>query len=388
MILLHAIEAPYDIPGIGIRRGETMYHLLSNVPGPAGTAELLAFVRACGGRDAWMQSPGTYREHFDLFGEWAERARALGAREATGHEVGAILKKKRVMMQNDAIIVPTITSRQMAVVDDLMQARYFGDQPVPPEYRFAVDELETADTLAQLLVDLVGHMLGKPLQSARILTLGGPGSLAYIAAEATDYLCDIGAQGQIWAVYHERDLGEPHPSLARETDRLSVHRGQVPSTTALARADLIIDAMTDLECSGPPPEMTREAIINANASGVPILSLDLPAGLDPNDGGMHAPCIRATATMAVGLPKRGLSLVAAQPYIGDVWLADPGYPRRIYKRVGISVGDIFAGGPLVRLQAAPLAGGEIESEVVRWQVAEESSHPTHVSVTSWLSGPS
>jgi NAD(P)H-hydrate repair Nnr-like enzyme with NAD(P)H-hydrate epimerase domain len=371
MILLHALESPYDIPGIGIQRGDTMYHLLSDVPGPAGTVELLTFVRRCGGRDAWMQSPGTYREHFDIFGEWAEQARALGAREATGREVGEILAKKRATMQSDAIPVPSITGRQMHVVDDLMESRYTGGEPPPPERAFAVDSLVTLGLAGARLADLARQMLGGTALWRRIAVLCGPNN-GYAGAEAASFLADSGALGQAWMIYNQpwpqAYQDEPPPELSRETENLTVYVDRTPTQEELAQADLIIDALLGYEIDGPPSGDIRETIINANAAGVPILSLDLPSGLDANDNGVYEPCIRATATLALGLPKRGLSLVSAQPFIGDVWLADIGFPRRIYKRVGIRVGDIFAAAPLVRLLPAPLVGDALASDVVQWRV--------------------
>ena len=42
-------------------------HLVSDLPGEAGTAELVAFARGIGMRATWLQKAGTPHEHFDVF---------------------------------------------------------------------------------------------------------------------------------------------------------------------------------------------------------------------------------------------------------------------------------------------------------------------------------
>jgi hypothetical protein len=94
-ILIHPTRATHDIPHIGVRTGERMYHVLSDLPGAAGSVELREFVRECGMRAAWVQYPGTYREHFDAHGEFVVCLIRQGARLATNREVGLLLRAKR-----------------------------------------------------------------------------------------------------------------------------------------------------------------------------------------------------------------------------------------------------------------------------------------------------
>ncbi|HEY7849490.1 MAG TPA: DUF4031 domain-containing protein [Ktedonobacterales bacterium] len=94
-ILIHPMLATRDLPRPGIRRGDRMYHLLSDLPGAAGTEELLAAARACGMPTRFIQYPDTYREHFDIHVPMAEKLLARGARLATNREVGLLLRAKR-----------------------------------------------------------------------------------------------------------------------------------------------------------------------------------------------------------------------------------------------------------------------------------------------------
>jgi len=54
-------------------------HLVSDLPGAEGTAELLAFGRRLDLRPSWLQHAGTPREHFDLMGGRCDLAMTMGA---------------------------------------------------------------------------------------------------------------------------------------------------------------------------------------------------------------------------------------------------------------------------------------------------------------------
>ena len=70
-------------------------HLVSDLPGEAGTAELVAFAKRIGMRATWLQKAGTAHEHFDVFEGRYPRAIAAGARVVTRSELVAIFRAKR-----------------------------------------------------------------------------------------------------------------------------------------------------------------------------------------------------------------------------------------------------------------------------------------------------
>lgn len=71
-------------------------HLFSDLPGEAGTAELLAFAERLGIDARWIQKAGTATEHFDVREPIRQRALALGATPIRyGRAVAAITMAKR-----------------------------------------------------------------------------------------------------------------------------------------------------------------------------------------------------------------------------------------------------------------------------------------------------
>jgi ADP-dependent NAD(P)H-hydrate dehydratase / NAD(P)H-hydrate epimerase len=53
-----------------------------------------------------------------------------------------------------------------------------------------------------------------------------------------------------------------------------------------------------------------------NGSRVPILAIDVPSGLNADSGEPMGAAIRATVTLTLGAPKRGLTLAKAWPFVG------------------------------------------------------------------------
>jgi hypothetical protein len=92
------MRATRDLPHPGIRRGDRMYHLLSDAPGVEGSRELLDAARACGMPTRFIQYAGGYREHFDIHGLMVDILLARGARMATNREVGELLRMKRAAL--------------------------------------------------------------------------------------------------------------------------------------------------------------------------------------------------------------------------------------------------------------------------------------------------
>src|SRR5574337_1331956 len=76
--------------------------------------------------------------------------------------------------------------------------------------------------------------------------------------------------------------------------------------TLLERADVVVDAILGTGTTGPAKGLFGEAIELLNQSGKPIVALDIPSGLNSDEGVISGPCIKALFTVTFGLPKRGV----------------------------------------------------------------------------------
>jgi NAD(P)H-hydrate epimerase len=137
-------------------------------------------------------------------------------------------------------------------------------------------------------------------------------------------------------------LSRPEPFLAPVTaHQLDIGRriGLSISGEPLRR-DVIIDALIGYGINGDPAGRVAELIDWSNSAEAPVLALDTPSGLDVSTGAPATPCVRATATMTLALPKVGL--LTAAPFVGELYVADISVPRALLMRMGIDVNDLFA----------------------------------------------
>ena len=114
-------------------------------------------------------------------------------------------------------------------------------------------------------------------------------------------------------------------------------------------SNLIIDGLIGCGLKGDPRPPVSTLIDFANESGAPIVSVDVPSGMDATTGEAHDPCIRAAVTVTLAFPKAGLLKKESLPYVGDLYVADIGIPPKVYKRFGLGETDLFAESDLVKV---------------------------------------
>ncbi|MFZ3063482.1 MAG: NAD(P)H-hydrate epimerase, partial [Actinomycetota bacterium] len=76
-------------------------------------------------------------------------------------------------------------------------------------------------------------------------------------------------------------------------------------TQALDQADLIIDAIFGTGFSGRVEAFPEEIIRLINQSKAPVLSVDIPSGVEADTGKVNGSAVRADETVTFGLPKLG-----------------------------------------------------------------------------------
>jgi NAD(P)H-hydrate epimerase len=99
--------------------------------------------------------------------------------------------------------------------------------------------------------------------------------------------------------------------------------------TGLRNADVIIDSLLGTGAQGAVRPPLDRAIDVLNQSGVPMVAVDLPSGLDCDTGAAAQHTIRAAHTCTFVAPKPGLLIAAAAPYVGQLHVLDIGAPRKL-----------------------------------------------------------
>jgi NAD(P)H-hydrate epimerase len=96
---------------------------------------------------------------------------------------------------------------------------------------------------------------------------------------------------------------------------------------------LLVDAIlgTGMKNEVRPP--LAEAIALMNASGLPIVAIDIPSGLDSDRGIPLGVAIQAEMTVALGFAKLGEVIYPGLDYVGDLAVADIGIDERAVHQV-------------------------------------------------------
>ncbi len=92
---------------------------------------------------------------------------------------------------------------------------------------------------------------------------------------------------------------------------------------------VIVDAIFGTGLSRPVTGREKSLIQEMNrldARWFPIVSVDIPSGLDANTGAPLGVAARATVTVTMGLPKAGFRNPAAREFLGELVVADIGFP--------------------------------------------------------------
>ena len=97
----------------------------------------------------------------------------------------------------------------------------------------------------------------------------------------------------------------------------------------LNKADLIVDALLGIGLKDRVRQPYFNLIKLINNSQKPVLSLDIPSGLDATSGKVCGVAIKAKRTVTLGLFKRGFFNPEAKKYIGDVTIGDISLPRKL-----------------------------------------------------------
>lgn len=103
----------------------------------------------------------------------------------------------------------------------------------------------------------------------------------------------------------------------------------------MAYTDLVVDAVFGTGFKGIVPAQTGEVFKIINASGKPVLSVDIPSGLEADTGQVYGPCIRAARTVTFAQAKLGLVIQQGPEYTGELVIADISIPPGLVNTLGI-----------------------------------------------------
>jgi len=179
------------------------------------------------------------------------------------------------------------------------------------------DQLDNMARRTIVIIAGKGNNGGDGFVVARHLYNQGAEVQVFLAAEAEEIKGDALINLNIW-----RKMGQKVFLILKNND-INLFR------LALMKADLVVDALYGTGFIGSVRDQVISIIEAINASGKPVVAIDIPSGLEANTGRANGPCIIAKHTVTFALPKLGLVLPAAQKYVGVLHVADISIPAAV-----------------------------------------------------------
>ncbi|MCL5035235.1 MAG: NAD(P)H-hydrate dehydratase [Bacteroidetes bacterium] len=184
--------------------------------------------------------------------------------------------------------------------------------------------------VAKVAVRLLGDVRGK-----RIAVLCGKGNNGGDGFGASLYLAQMGASVSVLLTDKPDEIPGDAKIFYDKLNELPPEQGTVEfleideseRVPSLDDFNLVIDAVLGTGLSGDPRETAEKAINMMLRSRTPVLSVDIPTGLNSDDGTVYTIAPDAVATATMGNLKRGLLLNDGKEKCGKVYVVDIGIPK-------------------------------------------------------------
>lgn len=205
-----------------------------------------------------------------------------------------------------------------------------------------VPSLTLMENAGRAVADVAEEMLRLEKSPAsakcRVLVLCGSGNNGGDGFVAARHLEARGYDVRVALLGARNSLAGDAAEMARRWD------GEVEAAdpNLLPAADLVIDALFGAGLSRPLDGLAAEVVAAANDSGRPILSVDVPSGLDGTTGAAAGPVIQATRTVTFFRRKTGQVLLPGRNLCGELRVAGIGIPEAVLDDIKPT---IFANAP-------------------------------------------
>ncbi len=214
---------------------------------------------------------------------------------------------------------------------------------------YHIDLALMMENAGKALATQSSRLLGGSLVNRNVLVLAGKGNNGGGGLAPARHMHNGGANIQIILSSPREELREAPRKQVRILEAMRISTLEDRNLNIVRQVHLVVDALLGYNQKGEPRGRVADLVQMANEFHVPILSLDIPTGLDPDKGIPNNPCIRATETLTLALPKKGLLKPEAKPYVGRLFLADISVPRELYNGLGVGQESVFGSDFIVAL---------------------------------------
>ena len=184
-----------------------------------------------------------------------------------------------------------------------------------------------------------------PVAGSRVLVLAGPGNNGGDGLVAARHLQRWGALVTAYLVV-PRPQDDPKLDLALERGVGAVCASDDPNLNVLegqlAGSKLVIDAVLGTGRARPLDGVVREVLLRLSAArdrrpGLVVMALDLPSGMNADNGQVDPNCPQADVTVTFGYPKVGHFRFPGAAKLGRLEIVDIGVPNHLDRDIKLEL---------------------------------------------------
>lgn len=217
-----------------------------------------------------------------------------------------------------------VTAKEMKALD------------VQAQNDYAMPGILLMDNAAQAVAEAVHEAL-TALEGERVVIFCGGGNNGGDGLGAARWLQSYGVSVRAFVVGAALDAvqGDAAMELAMFTkaggrvEALSTEDDWVLAELAASKADVLVDALLGTGFHGELEGDVLRACELLNKSEKYILAVDVPTGVNADNGAVSENAVRADHTVTMALVKTGLLLYPGREYCGDIELADISMPVKL-----------------------------------------------------------
>lgn len=196
-----------------------------------------------------------------------------------------------------------------------------------------------AGTPGLVLMDRAGLAVARRAakMGRRVLLLAGKGNNGGDAIVAARYLAGLGCEATLALFCRREQLSGDPQAHFQQLGNVPVLENPKPGELAALQPEVIVDGLLGTGLTGAVREPYASAIGFINEQRAKVVAIDVPSGLDSDTGEVHGVCVRADVTVTMGLPKIGLLRPCALDWVGNVEVADIGFPAQFEAEISSDV---------------------------------------------------
>lgn len=204
---------------------------------------------------------------------------------------------------------------------------------------YSITQVQLMENAGRGVAQWIDRFVEEKSIPKEVLIICGGGNNAGDGFVGARYLQDMGFRVSVICLVKEDELKGPakiNYNKLKRIKKLSIYKAfnkiQLERLGYIFKdTPLILDCILGTGIKGEVKGFFREVIEYINSLSKKVISVDIPSGMDANTG--NGLCIKANATLTMGLPKVGLLKPGIEDTVGYLHIIDIGLPQELVKEV-------------------------------------------------------